>query len=77
MSYYAEFWDSPLYNPSRKANRHYNRFVNFLSKRIFDDHPAWNEVRIQLVRSKTTLPGEPENDREKARFIRVRKRDGA
>lgn len=64
-----------LYNPSRKVNRHYNRFVDHLSERLFAEHPEWNEVRVRLVRTRTTLPGKPPNDSEQIRHVRLRKRE--
>jgi len=64
-----------MYNPGRRAPRSYRGFSRWMAKRIFEDFPDYERVRIRFHRTHTTLPGDEVDESIKYRFARTHRRE--
>ncbi len=68
-------WDDSGDRPS--PGKLYNRFVTWLAKRTFEDHPDLEEFRVRLDLVTVRTPNQPRTRRpDKPRHIRERRRGG-
>jgi len=58
-----------------KVRASYDNFCHWVAGDVFEEMPEVLQVRVHMVQTNTTLPGEELDDSEKVRLVRVMKRE--